>query len=431
MFRAEARWLRIIPAAFLMYTIAYIDRTNFSLAIPSLQREFQFTAQFAGVAAGVFFFGYFLFQIPGGYLGQVWSAKRFVFWALLVWGLFATLCGLARTPNQLLLFRFCLGLGEGGVWPATVVLLASWFPPEERARANGYWVLCQPVAIIVSSPLSGWILDHYDWRIMFIVQGLLPIAFAAVWWWAVEDSPSQAAWLSQAERADVEARLSLSRSTGAYPQPEGRWGFLSNRSIQIFIVMDIAFACGAYGLLMWLPSAIRTLHGSSNLVLGILAALPYTFAIIGSIYNSRHSDLKRERRWHVAVPCIVAGLSLFLGATAGVGFPMLALTLLCLTGFGVYASIGPMWAMLTEMLPPASAGIALGLINGLANLGGFAGPYAVGALRDLTSSFYSGFVFLSACLITAGLCALLIRRQVPTSTRMYKTASPVAALPPE
>ena len=132
------RWNRIIPAAFLMYTIAYIDRTNFALAMPSLQKEFHLDSGMAGIAAGIFFVGYVLFQMPGGYLAQVWSAKKFIFWALLIWGGFATLCGFAQTYQQLLIFRFLLGVGEGGVWPATVVLLSNWFAPEERARANGY-----------------------------------------------------------------------------------------------------------------------------------------------------------------------------------------------------------------------------------------------------------------------------------------------------
>jgi ACS family tartrate transporter-like MFS transporter len=141
---------------------------------------------------------------------------------------------------------------------------------------------------------------------------------------------------------------------------------------------------------------------------GLVAALPYVFACIGSIYNSRRSDRLQERRWHVAIPCAIAGVSLILSAAAGGHFPVLAVALLCVTGLGIYAAIGPMWAMLTEVIPPASTGVALGLINGLANLGGFAGPFAVGALRDGTASFFSGFLFLGACLILAGLCSILV-----------------------
>jgi len=383
------RWNRIIPAAFMMYTIAYIDRTNFSLAIPALQREFGLAAGGAGVAAGVFFLGYVLFQMPGGYLAQRWSAKRFIFCALLVWGAFATLCGFAQSYSQLLIYRFLLGVGEGGVWPATVVLLSNWFPPEERARANGYWVVCQPVAILVAGPLSGWLLDRYDWRMMFIVQGVLPLFYAAIWWWAVEDHPPD---------------TSLARQIPPTPTD---FAFLRHRPVLILAAMGFAFACGAYGLLMWLPSAIRALGVRDNLTVGLLSGLPYLFAVFGAIYNSRHSDRKNERYWHVAVPCLVAGTALLASALWNV--PLAGLVLVCVTATGIYAAIGPMWALMSELVPKGSAGVSLGLINALANLGGLAGPYIIGVLHDRTASFLPGIIFVSGCLVTAGLLTIRLR----------------------
>jgi MFS family permease len=397
------RWNRIIPAAFLMYTIAYIDRTNFSIAMPSLQKEFGLDSSMTGMAAGIFFIGYVLFQMPGGYLAQVWSAKRFIFWALLVWGVFATLCGFAQSYEQLLVCRFLLGVGEGGVWPATVVLLSNWFVPQERARANGFWVVCQPVAVILSSPLSGYLIDHYNWRVMFIVQGILPLFFAAVWWWAVEDRPEDAKWSSNEVSPPVVASAAV---TG-----EKRWDFLKLREIWILVVLDLAFACGAYGMLMWLPSTIRSLGLTNNLMIGLLSGFPYLFAVAGSIYNSRRSDRKQERRWHVAVPCIAAGMCLILGFLASEQWPAVALLLICLTASGIYAAIGPMWALMTEVVPVRTAGISLGLINGAANLGGLAGPYIVGASRDATASFLTGFLFLGGSLVTAGLLTLLLKRR--------------------
>lgn len=377
----------------MMYTIAYIDRTNFSLAIPALQREFSLAAGGAGVAAGVFFLGYVLFQMPGGYIAQRWSAKRFIFWALLVWGVFATLCGFAQSYSQLLLYRFLLGVGEGGVWPATVVLLSNWFPPEERARANGYWVVCQPVAILISGPLSGWLLDRYDWRIMFIVQGVLPLFYAAIWWWVVEDYPPNG------------------NLTKPIPAAATDFSFLLHRPVLILAALDLAFACGAYGLLMWLPSANRALGVRDNLTIGILSGLPYLFAALGAIYNSRRSDRLKERYWHVAVPCLIASAALL--ASALLNVPLLGLLLICVTATGIYAAIGPMWALISEVVPQSSAGVSLGLINALANLGGLAGPYVVGALRDRTASFLPGVVFLSCCLLTAGLLTLLLRPRTP------------------
>ena len=169
---------------------------------------------------------------------------------------------------------------------------------------------------------------------------------------------------------------------------------------------------------MWLPSAIRALRTSSNLTLGLVAALPYVFACLGIVLNSRHSDRTGERRWHVAVPCVAAGCALLLGATVGARSPLLAVILLCVTGFGIYASIGPMWALLTQVVPPASAGLALGLVNGLANLGGFFGPFIVGSLRDSTSGIYAGFLFLSTALVAAGLLTLAVNENGRTDQRI-------------
>jgi MFS family permease len=401
------RWNRIIPAAFVMYTVAYIDRTNFALAIPSLQQEFGLRAGQAGWAAGVFFLGYLLLQMPGGHLAQVWSAKKFITAALLFWGVFATACGLAQSLDQLLVFRFLLGVGEGGVWPATVVLLANWFAPHERARANGYWVLCQPVAIAISSPLSGWLIDHYGWRAMFIVQGMLPIVFAALWWWAVADRPSEASWASIDDKKVETAKRAL-------PVAEGeRWAFLRNRDVWVLMIMDFAFACGAYGLLMWLPTAIRATGIANNLVIGVISGIPYFFAMLGAIYNSRRSDRVGERRKHVAVPCLLAGACLIAGTLAGDAM-LLRLVLVSATATGVYAALGPMWALMSETVPQRTAGLSLGLINAVANLGGLAGPYMGGAARDWTNSFQASFGLFGVLLMLAGVLTLLVRTPRPT-----------------
>ncbi len=399
------RWNRIIPAAFLMYTIAYIDRTNFSLAISALQKEFHLTAGQAALASGIFFAGYVLFQIPGGYLAQKYSAKRLIFWSLLVWGAAATMCGYSHSLRELLLYRFLLGLGEGGVWPATIVLLANWFAPHERARANGYWVLCQPAAIIISSPLSGWLLDRYDWRTMFIVQGVFPIFFAAMWWWAVEDKPSRARWTK-----DRDIPPFPERAPGADGRKPSSLDFLWDRNVLVCLVLNLGFGCGAYGLLIWLPSTIRSMGVQNNLTIGILTAMPYLFAGFGAVINSRMSDRARERRWHAAVPCVAAGVALVLGFTISGSIPALGLLLLCITGAGIYATLGPKWALMTEILPKHTAGVALGLVNGVGNIGGFGGPYVVGALRDATQSFTAGFVFLSLCLIVSGVMMLLVAK---------------------
>jgi sugar phosphate permease len=382
-----------------MYTIAYIDRTNFSFAMAAVQQEFGLSSGELGLASGVFFAGYVLFQIPGGYLGQRWSARKFVFWCLLFWGAAATLCGLARSFTELLVLRFCLGMGQGGVWPATAVLLAEWFEPEERARANGVWVLGQPVAMILSSPLSGLLLDHHSWRTMFVVEGLLPVFFAAVWWRVVEGRPPRAGVGASAQAG--QPTLSL----------RARIALLADRNVGVLAAMNFAFSCGLYGLVLWMPTGIASFGELSNAHVGLLTAVPFLFAGAGALYNAHRSDKAGERRWHGAICCAVAGLTLGVGSQSGAAAPVLGMALLCLTYAAIYGSFGPRWALMTEVVPAQSAGLALGLVSGIGNIGGICGPYLFGALRDRTGDFTTGAYFLSGCLVLAGILILCLREK--------------------
>ena len=194
------RWFRVIPVAFIMYTISFIDRTNISLALPHISRDLHLDPVQAGSVAGVFYAGYWLLQIPGGHLAKHWSAKRFISVLMVVWGASAVGCGLARSGHELMIMRVLLGVAEGGVFPATLILLSHWFSRAERARANAFWLMCLPGAVIISSPVSGWILDHWNWRVMMIAEGALPILWLAVWLLFIEDHPSEVRWLASADR---------------------------------------------------------------------------------------------------------------------------------------------------------------------------------------------------------------------------------------
>lgn len=393
-----------------MYLIAYIDRSNFAYAISAVQREFGVTASQAGFASGIFFVSYILFQAPGGYLAQKWGAKRYIFWSMLVWGAAATLCGFSRSFHELLLWRFCLGMGESGVWPAATVLLTRWFVPAERARANAYWVLAQPCAVLVAGPASGWLLDRYDWRWMFVVEGLLPILFAGVWWWAVQDRPPDTA-----PSSDQPIESNQGDRSPLPGHSLGRFSFLRNRNVPILLGMNLAFSCGIYGLLMWLPAAIQSLSARSNLAVGTLTAIPYLFAAIGIVYIGHRSDKARERRWHIAIPLLIAGLTLNVGYFTSKPAPLIGLVLLCATCAAIYGSYGPKWAVLAELLPAKTLGLALGFLNGIASIGSFFGPVLFGVLRDKTGAFAAGFVFLGCCLAAAGILALLLDKPERTS----------------
>jgi sugar phosphate permease len=410
----QQRWLRIIPVAFIMYTIAFIDRTNISLALPSMSADLRMSPTQAGDAAGVFFWGYLLLQIPGGYLAHRWSAKRFVSVLLVIWGVCSAATGLVGTSREFWAMRLLLGVAEGGVWPATLVLLSSWFPRAERARANAYWMLCLPVAVVLSSPLSGWILGRWNWRVLLISEGALPFLWLVVWWYFISDHPHQARWISAEERDYLESTLRRESSELQPVAPEPYLRALLRPHILLMVGIYFLDNCGNYGYLFWLPSALGNAKKMSNVQVGFLFAVPYLVTAIGMVLISRHSDRTRERRGHVAFALAWGGILLLSSVLVSNHAPGLSFSLIALVGAGSYGVLGPFWAIPTETLPPSAAGSAMGLINALGNLGGYFGPLVVGYLNQRTGNFFFAFGALSGGFLSASALSLLLR---PPTTR--------------
>jgi sugar phosphate permease len=411
----ERRWLRIIPVAFIMYTIAFIDRTNISLAIPSMSRDLHMDPAQAGDAAGIFFWGYLLLQIPGGYLAHRWSAKKFISILLVLWGFAAVACGLVTTWRQFWVMRFLLGVAEGGVWPAVLVMLSHWFPRAERARANAYWMLCTPVAVVISSPLSGWILGRWDWRVLLVAEGALPFVWLLVWNWFINDHPHQAQWISPQEREYLETAL---RKEAAELEPVKREPHLQTLfrpQVLIMVLVYFLLNTGAYGYLFWLPSALGQARSFSSLVIGILYAIPYLIAGVAMVLISQHSDKTRERRHHVAFALAWGGMCILLGAVSSQLSLVVSFLFLFLANAGTFGALGPFWAIPTETLPRHAAGTAMGLINAVGNLGGYFGPLLVGYLNKHTGNFQYAFGLLSLSLLVGAALALLLVSTRPTT----------------
>lgn len=405
------RWFHILPVAFIMYTIAFIDRTNVSLALPSMSRALHMDPTEAGAAAGVFFWGYVLLQIPGGYLAQRWSAKRFVSILLVVWGICSVGCGLVHTWRQFWTMRLLLGGAEGGVWPAVLVLLSHWFPRGERARANAYWMLCLPVAVIVSSPLSGWILGRWSWRVLLIAEGALPFLWLIIWWAFIDDHPHEASWISTDERQHLETTLAEESRDLDPAKPAPFWQALLNPTVLLMVGIYLMENFGNYGYLFWLPSALGNARKMSSLVVGVLYTIPYVITSIGMILISRHSDKHRERRGHVAAGLAWAGACMMTCTFLTGHAPVLSFMAISLVGAGSYGMLGSFWAIPTETLPGSVSGPAMGLINALGNLGGYFGPLAVGFVFHRTGDFRYAFGLLSlAYLAGSGMTLLLPSR---------------------
>lgn len=405
----EQRWLRIIPVAFIMYTIAFVDRTNISLAMPEIGRELHMDPTQQGNAFGFFFIGYVLLQIPGGYLAERWSAKWFVSTLLVLWGICAVACGLVHSEIEFLVMRFLLGVAEGGVWPATLVLLSHWFPRAERARANAYWMLCLPVALVISSPVSGWILNRWGWRFMIVLEGALPFLWLLVWNWYIADHPREARWISGEEREYLESTLHRESAELEGLRQESFLRTLFRPQVLVLVFIYFLMNCGNYGYLSWLPSAIESSAKQlSSFEVAMLFSIPYLITIAGMVLNSRHSDRKRERRGHLGMALAWGGTFLMGGVLLSQVSPALSFVLIALVGAGSYGGHGPFWAIPTETLPRKVAGSAMGLINAIGNLGGYFGPLAVGYLNKHTGNFVYGFGLLGGGLILSGIISFLL-----------------------
>jgi len=411
----QRRWLRIIPVALIMYTISYVDRTNVSLAldpkISNMMRDLLMDDRMKGEAAGIFFFGYVLLQIPSGYLASHWSAKKVISLFLVFWGVCAVGCGLSKTFRHFEVMRFFLGVAESGVFPATTVLLANWFPRGERARANAYWNLCQPLAVAGSAPFTGWLLGAYGWQQMLILEGLLPFIWLPIWWFGVADHPQEAKWLPQEERLYLETTLRAEVKHLDAPQPVPWWIRLSHPTVFVMLAIYFLHNCAAYGCMTFFTAGLKD-RGFNAIEYGILFSIPYAVTAVIMIINSWHSDKTHERRGHVAAVYALSGISLILSVLTREHF-WVSYALMCLAIPGPFAAMAPFWAIPSETLPRSFLGLIVGVVNAFGNLGGFAGPYLVGWLKGAYHSTAIPFNALGlGMLIAAGLAFLLPKAAV-------------------
>lgn len=407
------RWLRIIPVALIMYTISYIDRTNVSLAldpnISSMMKDLLMDDRLKGEAAGIFFFGYVMLQIPGGYLAGRWSARKLVAILLVLWGVCAVGCGLATTFRGFEVMRFLLGVAESGVFPATLVLLANWFPRHERARANAYWNLCQPLAVAVSAPLTGWMIGAWGWQKMIIIEGALPFLWLPIWLYFISDHPRQARWISAEERDYLESTLGREAADLEPVKKAPLMAAFLQPTVAVMLGIYFLHNCAAYGCMTFLTEGLRgTGAAPSGLRYGVLFAIPYVVTAILMVLNSYLSDRAHERRGHAAAAYAISGVCLIASVLLKPVNFWLSYALLCFAIPGPFAAMAPFWAIPAETLPKSVLGAVMGLVNAIGNLGGFLGPFIVGALKKKTAGVTIPFSLLGAgMIIAAALCLLL------------------------
>lgn len=411
---ARRRWFRLIPVAFITYSLAYLDRANFGFAAAGgMADDLGITPAVSSLLGSLFFLGYFFFQIPGALYAANKSAKRLIFWSLILWGSLAAATGIISNISALIVIRFMLGVVESAVMPAMLIFLSRWFTKSERSRANTFLILGNPVTILWMSILSGYLIDAVGWRWMFIWEGVPAIVWAFFWWRLVEDVPAKAKWLTEQEKADLEDKLLLEQKD---IKPVKNYAAAFKSRVVILLSLQYAlWSIGVYGFVMWLPSIINGAKDMDIVKTGWLSSVPYVLAIIGMLSASYYSDKTLQRKRFIWPYLLAGALAFYASYLVGPSNFWLSFALLVVAGGAMYAPYGPFFALITEILPRNVSAGAIALINSFGALGSFAGAYIVGLLNGSTGGFGASYIFMAGSLALSALITVIAVKQ-PGST---------------
>jgi sugar phosphate permease len=406
---APSRWYRLIPVAFITYSLAYLDRANFGFAVAGeMAQDLNITAGTSSLLGSLFFLGYFFFQIPGANYAANKSAKILIFWSLILWGSLAMATGLVSNITVLIIIRFMLGVVESAVMPAMLILLSRWFTKSERSRANTFLILGNPATILWMSIVSGYLINAVGWRWMFIWEGLPAIVWAFFWWRLVNDKPKDAKWLTQPDKDALERELANEQQ--AIKPVKNYLAAFKSRVVILLCLQYALWSIGVYGFVMWLPSIIKAAPQMNIVRTGWLASVPYLFAIIAMLSVSYYSDKTLNRKAFVWPFLLIGAIAFYASYLIGTANFFLSFVLLTVAGAAMYAPYGPFFAIIPEILPGNVTAGAIALINSLGALGSFAGSYIVGYLNGTTGSFSASYIFMAGSLLISSVITLIALR---------------------
>ncbi|TCW17573.1 sugar phosphate permease [Raoultella sp. BIGb0138] len=415
------RWWFIMPVVFITYSLAFLDKANYSFAAAAgINDDLGISKGLSSLIGALFFLGYFLFQIPGGILAERTSVRKLLAFSLIVWGICATATGMVHSIPALIAIRFALGVVEAVVMPSLLVLTARWFSKKERSKANTIFLLGNPITILWMSILSGYLIDNWGWRHMFIVQGAPAIAWAVAWYLLIRDRPADVSWLNKDEKQAIEQTLKAEQQ-----QKPAMTGYgMVFRSANVIKLAGWLFlqSIGYYGFLMWLPSIIRASSTSMSHT-GWLASLPYGLAVVFMLIAAWLSDKYQQRVPFIVWPIAVAAACFAILSVTGTEHFWLSYSLLTVAGICMYIPFGSFFASIADVLPGSMVGGATGLINCCGSLGAFLGAYLVGYLNALTDSTTTSYILMAVCLLGCAILGKSIRMPATGKTASAKQLS--------
>jgi D-galactonate transporter len=410
---------RLIPFLFLCYVVAYLDRVNVGFAKLQMLSDLKFSETAYGLGAGIFFIGYFLFEIPSNLILHRTGARRWIARIMITWGFLSATMMFVRSEPMFYLLRFLLGAAEAGFFPGIILYLTYWFPAQRRGRIVALFMTAIAMSGVVGGPLSGWIMTAFagvngwaGWQWLFLLEGLPAVLIGVTVLFYLDDSIDAAGWLQPSEKALLKAAIAKD-NTGKVHLSVGQT--LRDPRVLLLSALYFCFIMGLYGVSFWLPQLIKGLGVKGLMDIGLLSAIPYGVAAIAMVAVGRSSDLSAERRWHLIVPALVGAIGLVLAGVFG-STPLLGMAALTLGTVGVLSTLPVFWTLPTALLGGSAAAAGIALINSVGNLAGFLSPYMVGAIKDATGQTTLGLYCLAASMVLGAILALLATRggQRPT-----------------
>ncbi|MDV5224387.1 MFS transporter [Providencia rettgeri] len=395
---------RLLPFLALCYMFAYIDRINMGFAKLQMQDAINLSDAAYGLGAGIFFLGYVLFEIPSNlYLTKI-GAKRTFVRIMILWGLTSASMMFVSSPTMFYILRFLLGVFEAGFFPGVIFYLTLWFPVQRMASAMALLMLAAPIGSIICGPLSTWLMTHFHgvnglqgWQWMFMLEGL-PCVLLGIWaWFYIIDKPEQASWLTKEEKQELASSISQKQQSVI-----NHASFLTAIKTPLTYALAILYfciMCGIYAISFWLPTILQS-HGITDLIdIGLYSALPYIAALFSMVILSKSSDIRQERRLHVAIPALVAGLALF--ASNYMSNFFLAILLLIIATALVWTAYTIFWSIPSKYMQGTAAAGGIAMINTIGLFGGFLSPYVLGRIKQTTGSLTYGLILMTVLLLIA------------------------------
>jgi MFS transporter, ACS family, tartrate transporter len=405
---------RLIPFLIVAYFFSYLDRVNLGFAALTMNAELKFSPTIFAWGAGIFFIGYFIFEVPSNLALEKFGASRWIARIMVTWGIISALMSLTSGESSFYILRFLLGVAEAGFFPGIILYLTYWYPAEYRARFLAAFAIAVPVSTVIGAPVSGLLLGLdgvmglRGWQWLFIIEGLPSILLGIVTWFYLTDKPGHANWLSAEQKAWLAAKLDAEIAAKEAARHFTLGEALSSPKVIALSVIYFGFVGALYGMQFWLPQIVKA-FGLTNAQTGFVTAIPYLFGTVAMIGWARHSDASRERVFHVGAPLLLTAAAL--GVSSYLSDPTATMMALTVAAIGVFCTFAVFWTLPTAWLSGTAAAGAIALINSVGNLAGFGGPYLIGWVKEATGSTSTGLLVLAVLPLIGGLLVFAGRHQ--------------------